>query len=114
MRDLVAAVVFLAIAVVVGLVVGNAADERDRAARSEREARLLAYLSTKLLSGDVPDRVLDEFVLVLLEPLGLASCHVAVSLDGHAIEAKAAREGLPPGGPRRSSRSSWRTSRWGR
>ncbi|HUL85886.1 MAG TPA: ATP-binding protein [Actinomycetota bacterium] len=94
-----AAVVFLAIAVVVGLVVGNAADERDRAARSEREARLLAYLSTKLLSGDVPDRVLDEFVMVLLEPLGLASCHVAVSLDGHAIEAKAERDGLPPGGP---------------
>ena len=64
---------FLAIAVVVGLVVGNAADERDRASRREREARLLAFLSAKLLSGDVPDRVLDEFVQVLLEPLGLAS-----------------------------------------
>jgi len=33
LRDLIAAVVFLAIAVVVGLVVGNAADERDRASR---------------------------------------------------------------------------------
>ena len=70
LRDLIAAVVFLAIAVVVGLVVGNAADERDRASRREREARLLAFLSAKLLSGDVPDRVLDEFVQVLLSRSG--------------------------------------------
>ena len=99
LRDLIAAVVFLAIAVVVGLVVGNAADERDRASRREREARLLAFLSAKLLSGDVPDRVLDEFVQVLLEPLGLASCQVSVTLDGQEIEAKAVRPGVPRGGP---------------
>jgi two-component system, OmpR family, sensor histidine kinase KdpD len=99
LRDLIAAVVFLAIAVVVGLVVGNAADERDRASRREREARLLAFLSAKLLSGDLPDRVLDEFVQVLLEPLGLASCQVSVTLDGQDIEAKAVRPGVPRGGP---------------
>src|SRR5256885_2099415 len=99
LRDLIAAVVFLAIAVVVGLVVGNAADERDRASRREREARLLAFLSAKLLSGDVPDRVLDEFVQVLLEPLGLASCQVSVTLDGQDIEARAVRPGVPRGGP---------------
>jgi hypothetical protein len=51
---------------VVGLVVGNAAAERSRATEREREARLLALLSSKLLSGDVPDRVLDEFVALLL------------------------------------------------
>src|SRR5437763_9547677 len=99
LRDLIAAVVFLAIAVVVGVVVGNAADARDRASRREREARLLAFLSAKLLSGDVPDRVLDEFVQVLLEPLGLASCQVSVTLDGQEIEAKAVRPGVPRGGP---------------
>jgi K+-sensing histidine kinase KdpD len=46
--DFIASVVFLAIAIVVGLVVGNAADERARATRREREARLLAFLSSKL------------------------------------------------------------------
>jgi len=98
-RDLIAAVVFLAVAVVVGLVVGNAADERDRAARREREARLLGYLSTKTLSGELPDRVLDEFVQVLLEPFGLSSCRVDVTLDGTDVHAKAEREGERPGGP---------------
>ena len=99
LKELVTAVVFLAIAVVVGLVVGAAADERARATRREREARLLAYLSTKMLSGDVPDRVMDEFVQVLLEPLGLASCQVSVTLDGQDLQARAERPGLPPGGP---------------
>jgi two-component system sensor histidine kinase KdpD len=98
-RDLIAAVVFLAIAVVVGLVVGNAADERDRAARREREARLLAFLSTKLLAGDVPDRVLDEFVQALIEPLGLATCYVSVTLDGLEIHARASNDAAEPGGP---------------
>lgn len=98
-RDVIAAVVFLAIAVVVGLVVGNASDERDRASRREREARLLAYLSSKLLSGDVPDRVLDEFAQVLLEPFGLASCRLQVTLDGHEIHAEAVHQDLLPGGP---------------
>ena len=45
LQQLIAAVVFHAIAVVVGLLVGNAADERNRATRREREARLLAFLS---------------------------------------------------------------------
>jgi two-component system sensor histidine kinase KdpD len=98
-RDIVAAVVFLAIAVVVGLVVGSAADERDRAARREREARLLALLSSKLLSGDLPDRVLDDFVQALMEPFGLAVCHVRVSLDGEEVEARATAQGRMAGGP---------------
>ena len=98
-RDLVSAVVFLAIAIVVGLVVGNAAEERDRAAKRERDARLLGFLSTKLLSGEVPDRVLDEFASILIEPFALASCQVAVTLDGTEIHARAERPGEPKGGP---------------
>jgi two-component system sensor histidine kinase KdpD len=98
-RDVIAAVVFLAIAAVVGLVVGNAAAERRRASEREREARLLAYLSSKLLSGDLPDRVLDEFVGVLLEPFALATCSVQVTLDGQEMSATAQRDGVEPGGP---------------
>jgi two-component system sensor histidine kinase KdpD len=95
----IAAVVFLAIAVVIGLVVGNAAAERRRATEREREARLLAFLSTKLLSGDVPDRVLDEFVGVLMEPFGLAACSVQVTLDGQTMSAAIVTDGLARGGP---------------
>lgn len=98
-RDVIAAVVFFAVAVVVGLVVGNAADERARATRREREARLLGYLSTKLLSGEVPDRVLDDFAQTMLEPFGLATCHIAVVLDGTEVVARAEREGVERGGP---------------
>jgi two-component system sensor histidine kinase KdpD len=98
-RDLVAAVVFLSIAVVVGLVVGNATDERARATRREREARLLGYLSGKLLSGEVPDQVLDDFAAIVLEPFGLATCHIAVVLDGTEIVARSARDGVEVGGP---------------
>jgi two-component system sensor histidine kinase KdpD len=97
--DLIAAVVFLAIAVLVGLLVGNAADERDLAARREREARLLAFLSTRLLSGDVPERVLDDFVQALMEPFGLASCRVRVTLDGHEVAAEAVAPDVDGGGP---------------
>ncbi len=99
LRDVIAAVVFLAIAAVVGLVVGNAAAERRRATEREREARLLAYLSSKLLSGDLPDRVLDEFVGVLLEPFALATCMVHVTLDGQEMSAIARRDDTEPGGP---------------
>jgi two-component system sensor histidine kinase KdpD len=99
LRDVIAAVVFLALAAMVGLIVGNAAAERDRATTREREARLLAHLSTKLLSGDVPDRVLDEFAGALVEPFGLARCTVHVTLDGQELSATAIREGVASGGP---------------
>ncbi|HEY7400622.1 MAG TPA: ATP-binding protein [Actinomycetota bacterium] len=97
--DVVAAVVFLAVALVVGLLVGSAAEERHRAARREREAQLLSHLSTKLLSGEVPDRVLDDFAWVLLDPLGLASCEITATIDGTEIRARAERPGSHGGGP---------------
>ncbi len=98
-EEVVTAVVFLAVALVVGLLVGGASEERTRAARREREARLLGYLSTKLASGEVPDRVLDDFASVLLEPFGLARCEITVELAGSQLHALASRAELPAGGP---------------
>jgi len=98
-EDVVTAVVFLAVAIVVGLLVGGASDERARAARREREARLLGYLSSKLLTGEVPDRVLDDFAFVLLDPFALASCEITVELDGQQLHAFAARPEVTVGGP---------------
>ena len=98
--DLVAGVIFLSVALVVGLLVGSAAEERSRATRREREAQLLSHLTTKLLSGEVPDRVLDDFAWVLLDPLGLAVCEISAEVDGTDIRARAQRSGVPTGGPR--------------
>lgn len=98
-EEVVTAIVFLAVALVVGLLVGGAVDERARATRREREARLLGYLSTKLLSGEVPDRVLDDFANVLLEPFGLAECEITVELDGTRLHARSVRPDVRAGGP---------------
>ena len=50
--DAVALVAFLVVAAIVGSLVARALEERARAARGEREARLLSYLATKVLSGE--------------------------------------------------------------
>ncbi|MBI3648979.1 MAG: DUF4118 domain-containing protein [Actinobacteria bacterium] len=97
--DIVAAIVFVAVALVLGLLVGSASEERSRAGRREREAQLLSHLTTKLLSGEVPDRVLDDFVWVLLDPLGLATCEIEAHLDGSEVRARAERPGVAGGGP---------------
>lgn len=97
--EVVTAIVFLSVALVVGLLVGGASEERARAVRREREARLLGYLSTNLLTGDVPDRVLDDFAAVLLDPFGLASCEITVELEGTQLHARAEQPDAVPGGP---------------
>ena len=96
-EEAVTAVVFLTVALVVGILVGGAAEDRARASRREREARLLGHLSSRFVSGEVPDRVLDDFVR-LLEPFGLVSAEVHVELDGTQL-ARARCVRLTPGGP---------------
>ena len=91
--------VFLTVALVVGILVGGAAEERARASRRERETQLLRHLSSAFVAGEVPDRVLDDFVRVLLEPFGLASAEVRVELDGTQLHARADQAGVTPGGP---------------
>ena len=98
-EEVLTALVFLTVALVVGILVGGAAEERARATRREREARLLGHLSSRFVSGEVPDRVLDDFVRVLLEPFGLASAEVRVELDGTQLLARAEQAGVTPGGP---------------
>src|SRR5512134_1998977 len=88
-EEVLTALVFMTVALVVGILVGGVAEERARAARRGRETRLLGHLSSKLVSGEVPDRVLDDFVRVLLEPFGLASAEVRVELDGTQLHARA-------------------------
>jgi len=101
-EDAATGVVFLSVALVVGLLVGQASEERARASRREREARFLGTLSTKLHTGDVPDRVLDDFAVVLMEPFGLSKVEIRATLDGTEVHATARTDGEMVGGPRTS------------
>jgi len=98
-EEVLTALVFLTVALVVGILVGGASEERARALRRERESTLLGQLSARFVSGEVPDRVLDDFVRMLLEPFGLSSAEVRVEIDGEHLHARAEQAGLTPGGP---------------
>ncbi len=87
--DLIATLVFLAVAIIVGLLVASAVHERSLATRREREAQFLGSLATRFLSGDVPERALDDFTAALLAPLGLVSCRIDAVLDGVELHAEA-------------------------
>jgi two-component system sensor histidine kinase KdpD len=90
-EDLVALIVFLIVAAIVGALVARALDERDRAARREREAKLLNYFASKLLSGDPLGRVLDDFANALLEPFALSRCEIHVRAEDLLMDARAER-----------------------
>jgi two-component system sensor histidine kinase KdpD len=92
-----AGLAFLAASVIVGVVVAGGIDERSRAAAGERDARLLGYLATRLLSGEPVQRVLDAFAQALLEPMDLAGCEVHATLNEEDLTATAGV--LDPHGP---------------
>ena len=96
-EDLVALVVFLVVATIVGTLLARALQDRARAARKEQETRLLSYLSTKLISGEPIERLLDDFAATLLEPFDLLRCEVSAVIDDHEIHggASLSSEGEP-------------------
>jgi two-component system sensor histidine kinase KdpD len=104
-EDIATGVVFLSVALVVGLLVGQASEDRARASRREREARFLGTLSSTLHTREVPDRVLDEFAAVLMEPFALSKVEIDATLDGTDMRAVARANGeVAGGGPRTSVR----------
>ncbi len=104
-EDVATGVVFLSVALVVGLLVGQASEDRARASRREREARFLGTLSSTLHTREVPDRVLDQFAEVLMEPFGLSKVEIEATLDGTDVRAVARGNGeATAGGPRTSVR----------
>jgi two-component system sensor histidine kinase KdpD len=76
--DVVAIVTFLIVALVVGSVVARAVDERLRATRREREARLLNLFATKALSGEPLEHVLNDLATALIDALRLSTCVIEV------------------------------------
>ncbi len=84
-EDLVALVVFLVVAGVVAALLARAIAERERAARREREARLLQYSATKLLSAEPLERRLEDLAAALVEALELASCEIGTTASAAPI-----------------------------
>jgi two-component system sensor histidine kinase KdpD len=104
-EDVATGVVFLSVALVVGLLVGQASEDRARASRREREARFLGTLSSTLHTREIPDRVLDQFAEVLMEPFALSKVEIEATLDGTDVRAVARVNGEgTAGGPRTSVR----------
>ncbi|HEX6399194.1 MAG TPA: ATP-binding protein [Actinomycetota bacterium] len=101
-EDAATGIVFLSVALVVGLLVGQASEDRARASRRERDARFLGTLSATLHTREVPDRVLEDFTEVLIEPLALARAEIRATLDGTDVHAVARAGAAPTGGPETS------------
>jgi two-component system sensor histidine kinase KdpD len=97
-EDLVALVVFLAVALVIGTLVSRVVAQRARAEARERQARLLHRVSAALLAGDDPTDVLAEVGDRLGSLTGLSGCEIEI--DGNEpIRAGAPPEGTPEAMP---------------
>ncbi|MGZ8651979.1 MAG: ATP-binding protein [Actinomycetota bacterium] len=92
--DLVGVGAFLVVALLVGWVVARAVRERDRASRREREARLLNYFATKVLSGEPLDQVLGDLAASLVDAVRLAACAIDVSAAGKRYEIRRTHPGV--------------------
>jgi two-component system sensor histidine kinase KdpD len=75
-EDLVALVVFLVVSATVGALLSSALTQGLRAARREREARLLHDLGTRLLAGESAPQVLSTVALGMQDLFGLAECTI--------------------------------------
>lgn len=96
-EDVVALVVFLVVALIVGSLVARAVDERDRATRRERETRLLSYFATKALSGEPLDRVLNDLAASLVDALRLAICEIRATATDHTYDVHRSVPNASPG-----------------
>ena len=101
--DLVALAVFLAVSATVGTMLSRVLEQRARAERREREARLLHHLGTRLRSGVPTEEVLRSLARSVVELFDLARCEISSELTdapivverpgGHAVEER--RETIP-------------------
>ncbi|MGH2806350.1 MAG: sensor histidine kinase [Actinomycetota bacterium] len=96
-EDLVALLVFLVVAVTVGLLLSSAVSARANVERRELSGRLMNRVATRLLSGEVPEVVLRDLARGLCEMLHLDACQISVVavgevIVGHAREAQAGEE----------------------
>jgi two-component system sensor histidine kinase KdpD len=92
-EDLVALLVFLIVATVVATLLARALEERERASRREREARVLQYFATKLLAPEPLERRLQDLAGALLETLALVRCRIEAPTAGRRIDVEVSGAG---------------------
>ena len=102
--DLVALAVFLAVSATVGTMLSRVLEQRARAERREREARLLHHLGTRLRSGVPTEDVLRSLARSVMELFDLARCEITSELANGPIVAERPAA-TPTAAARRSSRS---------
>src|SRR5918999_417703 len=79
-EDIVALGVFLAVSLTVGTMLSRVLEQRVRAERREREARLLHHLGTWLMTGVPMEEALRRLAESLTDLFGLARCEVSSEL----------------------------------
>lgn len=97
LEDVVALLVFFAVAAIVGSLLARALEERSRAAGRERESRLLSYFATKLLSGEPLELVLHDFAGALTDQFDLVRCEIRA--HARLVDLDAVSELGGPSGP---------------
>ncbi|HEX5937870.1 MAG TPA: ATP-binding protein [Actinomycetota bacterium] len=99
--DLVALAVFLAVSATVGAMLSRVLEQRARAERREREARLLNHLGSRLRTGEPTEDVLRSLAASITESFDLARCEIttdqgdAVVAVGRPIASDAREEVMP-------------------
>jgi two-component system, OmpR family, sensor histidine kinase KdpD len=85
--DLVALAVFLAVSATVGTLLSRVLDQRARAERREREARLLNHLGSRLRTGEPTEDVLRSLAASLTELFDLTRCEISSDRTGERVVA---------------------------
>jgi len=93
LEDVIALLVFLGVAAIVGALFARALEERARAERRENETRLLNSISNKLLAGDSLQNALLYLASVSVELFDLRSCVVEAEGPDGALRAVAGESG---------------------
>jgi two-component system sensor histidine kinase KdpD len=92
---LVALVLFLCVAAIVGSLLAIALRDRLRSSRRERETAMTAYVGTQLLAGVPLEIVLWRFTTALTDSLELAACEIRAAVGDRTFDAEAQGEGRP-------------------
>jgi two-component system sensor histidine kinase KdpD len=81
LQDVVALLVFLVVAGVVGLLLSSAVEAKSKSQRRELEARLVNRLATRLLSGDSTENALRELAEGIRDVFGVDRCEIHTSFS---------------------------------
>ena len=92
-EDLVALVVFLIVAAIVGSLLTAVVSARIRSERREQETAMTSFVGTQLLAGFPLEVVLRQFAAALTASLGLAACEIDATVGDRRVDVAATGTG---------------------